>query len=106
MVRIRLRRMGKKNSPFYRMVVAHDTKPRDGRFLEILGYYDPKKQPEILELKEDRVIHWLSQGASPSDTARSLLRKKGILKRVHDMRLGITGEAEGGQETEAAASES
>jgi small subunit ribosomal protein S16 len=99
--------MGKKNSPFYRMVAAHDSKQRDGRFLEILGYYDPKKQPEILELKEDRILHWLSQGASPSDTARSLLRKKGILKRVHDMRAGTeTAEGEGGEEVEAAASES
>jgi small subunit ribosomal protein S16 len=101
--------MGKRNAPFYRMVAAHDTKPRDGRFLEILGYYDPKRQPEILELKEERVIHWLSKGASPSDTARSLLRKKGILKRWHDSRVGTTeetAEAEGGTEAEAATAES
>ena len=104
-----MRRMGAKNSPFYRMVVADGNMPRDGRFLEILGYYDPKKQPEILELKEDRVIHWLSRGASPSDTARSLLRQKGILKRWHDMRVGTTaetGEAEGGEAAKATASES
>jgi small subunit ribosomal protein S16 len=101
--------MGKRNAPFYRMVAAHDTKPRDGRFLEILGYYDPKRQPEILELKEERLIHWLSKGASPSDTVRSLLRKKGILKRWHDMRAGTPGEtseAEGAAETETATAES
>ena len=100
-----MRRMGAKNAPFFRMVAAHDSKPRDGRFLEILGYYDPKKDPEILELKEDRILYWLSKGASPSDTARSLLRQKGILKRWHETRLGKPDEAAVAEGSEEAAAE-
>ena len=86
MVRIRLRRMGKKNAPFYRMVVADSTSPRDGRFIEILGHYNPSKNPHIVQLREDRVLHWLSRGAVPTGTALSLLRQGGILRRWHEMR--------------------
>ncbi len=82
MVKIRLTRRGAKNSPFYRVVVADGAYPRDGRFIETLGYYDPKKNPQIVELKEDRAIHWLSKGADPSATVKSLFRQKGILAKV------------------------
>ena len=82
MVKIRLTRKGAKNSPFYRVVVADGAMPRDGRFIETLGYYDPKKHPQIVELKEDRVVHWLSKGADPSATVKSLFRQKGILARL------------------------
>ena len=104
LVRIRLRRMGKKNAPFYRMVVADSTSPRDGRFIETLGHYNPSRNPHVLQLQEDRVLHWLSRGATPSETARSLLRREGILKRWHEMRHpasgdAAAGEAEGAEET-------
>ncbi|MDA0745136.1 MAG: 30S ribosomal protein S16 [bacterium] len=92
MVKIRLTRKGAKKSPFYRVVVAHDTSPRDGRFIENLGYYSPTKDPQVVELKEDRVLHWLSQGAVPSDTARSLFRKKGILQRLSEQKAGAAQE--------------
>ena len=79
MVRIRLRRMGAKKKPFYRIVVAHKDSPRDGRFIEIVGTYDPRTQPETVELKTDRVNHWLSQGAQPSDSVGRMLRKVNLL---------------------------
>ncbi len=80
MVRLRLRRMGAKKAPFYRVVAADATSPRDGRFIEVLGHYNPTKDPQIIELKEDRVRYWLGVGAQPSDTVRSLFRQKGLLK--------------------------
>ena len=86
MVRLRLRRMGAKKAPFYRVVAASDTAPRDGRFIEILGHYNPTKHPQIIELKEDRVKYWLGVGAQPSDTVRSLFRRQGLLKQLHDAR--------------------
>lgn len=101
MVKIRLRRMGAKKAPFYRVVVANNTSPRDGRFIENVGYYNPTKNPQIVKLHEDRVLHWLSVGAVPTDTARSLLRKEGILKRFHEMRQSPEGSAEGAAEAEA-----
>ena len=77
-VRIRLTRMGSKGKPFYRIVVADSESPRDGRFLEIVGNYDPKQNPAGIVLKEDRVRHWLAQGAKPTVTVSQLLEKKGI----------------------------
>lgn len=82
MVKIRLTRKGAKNSPFFRVVVAEGSSPRDGRFIEMLGYYDPKKNPQVVELNEERVVHWLSRGADPSATVKSLFRQKGILAKV------------------------
>lgn len=79
MVRIRLRRMGAKKKPFYRLVVAHKESPRDGRFIEIVGTYDPRTQPETVELKTDRVNHWLSTGAQPSESVGRILRKLNIV---------------------------
>ena len=86
MVRLRLLRMGSKKSPFYRVVAANADAPRDGRFIEILGHYNPTKHPQIIELKEDRVKYWLGVGAQPSDTVRSLFRRQGLLKQLHDAR--------------------
>lgn len=79
MVRIRLRRMGAKKKPFYRVVVAHKESPRDGRFIEIVGTYDPRTQPETVTLKTDRVQHWLKTGAQPSESVERILRKLNIL---------------------------
>lgn len=92
MVRLRLMRMGAKKAPFYRVVAANATSPRDGRFIENLGYYNPTKNPQIVELKEDRVIHWLHSGAMPTETVRSLFRKQGILARMREAKRGQTQE--------------
>ena len=78
MVRIRLRRMGAKRQPTYRVVVANSESPRDGKFLEILGNYNPGKNPAEAVLKEDRVREWLTKGAKPTLTVSQLLEKKGI----------------------------
>jgi small subunit ribosomal protein S16 len=84
--------MGSKKAPFYRVVAANSSAPRDGRFIEILGHYNPTKHPQIIELKEDRVQHWLGVGAQPSDTVRSLFRQQGILKQMHEARVGVVSE--------------
>jgi len=76
--------MGRKKVPFYRVVAADDRSPRDGRFIEILGHYNPTADPELIELKEDRVQYWLGVGAQPSDTVLSLIRKKGLLSKDKD----------------------
>ena len=90
MVRIRLRRTGRKRTPTYRIVVAESTSPRDGRFIEIIGQYVPRQGETALNLKTDRANYWLDNGAQPSDTVRSLLRKAGVLKARHEVRLGRT----------------
>ncbi len=77
-VRIRLRRMGAKNRPFYRLVVADARSPRDGRFIEEIGYYDPTTEPATIRVKQDRAVEWLQKGAQPSETVKSLLQKSGI----------------------------
>ena len=100
MVRLRLRRMGAKKAPFYRVVATDSSSPRDGRFIEILGHYNPTKNPQIIELKEDRVMYWLGAGAQPSDTVRSLFRKKGLLKKMHEARLAAREPADDPAEAE------
>jgi small subunit ribosomal protein S16 len=81
-VKIRLRRMGKKKQPIYKIVAADARSPRDGKFLEALGIYNPLVNPHSIELKEDRINYWLDNGAQPTNSARSLLNQKGInLKR-------------------------
>jgi small subunit ribosomal protein S16 len=80
-VRIRLARHGKKKAPFYRLVVADSRSPRDGRFIELLGTYNPMTDPADVKVNEDRALYWLSVGALPSDTARALLRKTGVMDR-------------------------
>ncbi len=74
MLTIRLARIGKKKRPFYRVVVTEKTRPRNGRFVEIVGTYDPLKKPAAVEVNRERVEYWLGKGAQPSDTVRSLLR--------------------------------
>ena len=86
-VRIRLRRVGRKKQPHYRIVVADSTSPRDGRFVEIIGHYHPRQAENSLEIQKDRANHWLDNGALPSDTVRSLLRRVGVLKARHEARL-------------------
>ena len=75
MLMIRLSRFGKKKHPFYRVVVTEKTRPRNGRFVEIVGTYDPQKKPALVNFNDERVQYWLGKGAQPSDTVRSLLRK-------------------------------
>ncbi len=75
MVKVRLTRMGAKKAPFYRIVATDSRNRRDGRFIEILGYYDPAKQPEVLHIKLDRVEYWKSVGAQVSDTVASLIQR-------------------------------
>ncbi len=77
-VKIRLTRKGSKKKPFYRIVAADVEFPRDGRFLEALGTYDPMQEPAVITLKEDRVQYWLGEGAQPSTTVKSILKKQGV----------------------------
>ncbi len=91
-VKLRLRRMGRKKRPFYRIVAADARSPRDGRFIEEIGYYNPMTDPHVIEVKEDRALYWLSQGAIPTDTVKSLLRRKGIILRFDLMRRGLSTE--------------
>jgi len=79
-VRLRLTRKGAKKRPFYRIVAADSEAPRDGRFLEVLGYYDPLKDPAQVQMDEDKVRKWIQRGAKVSDTVGSLLRKKDVPK--------------------------
>lgn len=78
-VKIRLRRMGAKKAPFYRVVVADSRYPRDGRFIEELGYYDPTKEPADVHLDAEKAKKWIANGAQPTDTVRALLKKNGVL---------------------------
>lgn len=80
MVKIRLARYGAKKTPFYRIVVADKDCPRDGRFLEIVGTYNPLAEPAAITLKDDRVSYWMGQGAQPTATVKSILRKQGLLR--------------------------
>jgi small subunit ribosomal protein S16 len=75
---IRLSRFGKKKKPFYRVVVTESSRPRDGRFVEIVGTYDPLKKPAEVKLDAERIKHWISRGAQPSDTVRSFIRRQKI----------------------------
>ncbi len=87
-VKIRLQRFGKKKQPFYRIVVADAKEPRDGKYIESIGWYNPLPMPMQIEVKEDRVIHWLKKGAIPTDTVKSLLRRKGIWLKWSLMKQG------------------
>ncbi len=79
-VRIRLTRKGAKKKPYYRLVAADSQAPRDGKFLEVLGYYDPKDQPARITLHRDKINYWLERGATASDSARAILKDQGLLK--------------------------
>ena len=87
-VKIRLKRMGAKKSPFYRVVVADSRAPRDGRFIEQIGYYNPVAKPEAeVKINEELALKWLSEGAKPSDTVRNLFSKAGIMEKFHNAKL-------------------
>jgi len=89
MVKIRLRRVGRKNAPFYRILVADSQMPRDGKFIEVIGQYAPRQSEGSLQIDEARANHWLDQGAQPTDTVRSLLRRAGVLRKRHEARVGV-----------------
>lgn len=84
MVRIRMTRVGRRNLPFWRFVVADHRRARDGRFIEILGQYQPLGDSPVVKVDEARALYWLGQGAQPSDTVRSLFSKLGIMKKFND----------------------
>ena len=88
MVRIRLRRIGSKRQPSYRMVVADGEAPRDGRFLEVVGFYNPRTLPETVQVNEERTLHWLGVGAQPSESVTRLLTKCGTLGRYARLKSG------------------
>lgn len=88
MVRIRLRRVGSKGQPSYRIVVADQRSPRDGRIIEQIGFYNPRTEPETIRVDEARALHWLSNGAQPSDPVAGMLRKIGTLDRHQRLRTG------------------
>ena len=79
MVKIRLKRMGMKKNPFYRVVVADVRSPRDGRFIEEIGYYDPTKEPSVVKIDAEKAKQWLDNGAQPTDTVREILKKAAVL---------------------------
>lgn len=80
MVKIRLRRMGRKKRPFYRVIVADSRSPRDGRFIEEIGYYDPMKEPSEIKIDAEKAKKWLDNGAAPTETVKSLLKKAGVVE--------------------------
>ncbi len=80
-VKIRLNRQGAKKNPFYRIVVADSRAPRDGRFIEVLGNYDPSQTPAVVKVNEEKVLDWMSKGAQPTDTVKSLLSQQGIIAK-------------------------
>ncbi|HLQ73909.1 MAG TPA: 30S ribosomal protein S16 [Bacillota bacterium] len=85
-VKIRLKRMGSKRNPFYRIVVADSRSPRDGRSIEQIGTYNPVAKPTEVKIDEEKALQWLSNGAQPSDTIRNLFSKQGIMKKFHDQK--------------------
>jgi len=103
MVRLRLRRVGRKKQPSYRIIAADKEAPRDGRFLEIVGFYNPRTEPETITLKEDRIFDWLSKGAQPSDAVARILKTAGAMDRYERLKAGedlaaLVAEAEEAQE--------
>lgn len=108
MLRIRLRRVGAKKQPSYRVVVAERQAPRDGRFVEHIGYYNPRTEPVSFRIDEERALHWLSQGAQPSEAVERLLRKGETLDRFARLKAGESLEAllaEARQKSEVEAAE-
>ncbi len=93
MLRIRLRRVGAKKQPLYRIVIAENEWPRDGRFLEIIGRYNPRTNPATIEVNEERAYHWLKNGAQPTDTVVQLFGKTGTLSRFNRLKQGEAAES-------------
>ena len=83
-VKIRLKRMGAKKRPFYRVVIADSRSPRDGRFIETVGTYNPLVEPAEVKLEEENILNWLNNGAQPSDTVKNILSKAGIMEKFHN----------------------
>ncbi len=88
MVRIRLRRTGLRGQPSYRIVVADKESPRDGRFLEIVGFYNPRTEPSTLDIKEEKVYEWMNKGAQPSDSVAQLFKTAGLTERYERLKAG------------------
>ena len=88
MVKLRLRRVGAKKQASYRIVATDSRSPRDGRFIEVIGFYNPRTEPETVQIKEDRALHWLSVGAQPTDAVTRLLKKMGTLDRFERLKKG------------------
>ena len=87
-VKIRLKRMGAKKAPFYRVVVADSRSPRDGRFIDLIGTYNPITTPAEIKLNEEVAIKWLNNGAIPTDTVKNLFSKAGIMEKYHNLKQG------------------
>ena len=92
-VKLRLKRMGAKQKPFYRIVAADSRSPRDGRFIETVGTYNPIKKDIELNVNEERALYWLNNGAEPTDTVRSLLVKAGVMKKYADSKVKVAKKA-------------
>jgi small subunit ribosomal protein S16 len=90
MLRIRLRRVGAKKQPSYRIVVAESTAPRDGKFVEVIGFYNPRTEPETVKFKEDRALYWLSVGAQPSNPVVRLFKNSGTMDRLERLKAGAS----------------
>lgn len=88
MVRIRLRRVGAKGQPSYRIVAADKEAPRDGRFLEVLGFYNPRTEPATIQLDEERIFDWISKGAQPSESVERVLKSAGAMERYERFKQG------------------
>ena len=84
MVKLRLTRMGSKKKPFYRIVASNSVSPRDGRFIEVIGTYNPVAQPAIVSINEELAMKWLRNGAQPTDTVRALFSAEGIMTKLHN----------------------
>lgn len=87
-VKIRLKRMGAKKAPFYRVVVADSRSPRDGRFIDLVGTYNPLTTPAEIKINEETAIKWLNNGAIPTDTVKNLFSKAGIMEKYHNLKQG------------------
>ena len=94
-VKMRLKRMGAKKRPFYRIVVADSRFPRDGRFIEEIGYYNPIETPAVVKVDKELAKKWLNNGATPTDTVRNILSKEGILKEFHEEKMSKKTTKEG-----------
>ena len=90
-VKLRLKRMGAKQKPFYRIVAADSRSPRDGRFIETVGTYNPIKQPAEVTIDEEKAMYWLNNGAIPTDTVRALLSKNGTMKKFAESKVKKEG---------------
>jgi small subunit ribosomal protein S16 len=91
-VKLRLRRMGKKKQPIYKVVAADSRSPRDGKFIEAIGLYNPKTDPATVDIKEERALYWLSVGAQPTDTVKNLLSNQGIILKKELKKNGLNEE--------------